>query len=231
MQTIIRMQGDGRAIAHQLNNLFFTTFDHLAIRRDLARYVRVDEHQDEPNTRNAIISNLAQSAKNNNSYILFSTYIKNQYIAGEWGDTDILVAAAEFYLINVQIHQLSRNQPLITFRPKNPRDAVGTIKLTFNNNHFDSLIIQEIDSTQSPHLDLTSSSNTTTETIETVESKELSPEEQPDDTGYRLMGAQAYQKPKTLPNNIVIATWNVRGAATHQKKDKIDRILNKKTST
>lgn len=97
-------------------------------------------------------------------------YITEQYQDGQWGGTDILIAAAEFYHLNVNVYKRYNIsiQP-ITFIPKN-NHAVNSISATFNGNHYDSLVYGR----NSYYLPTQYTSDNT-------------PEEQPDDTGLRLI--------------------------------------------
>ncbi|GBP21959.1 Putative ubiquitin thioesterase 232R [Eumeta japonica] len=102
--TIIKIKGDGnclyRAIAHQINNLLGLTFDHKMVRKDLARFVQ--ENQNDQRIRLALTNNIVdEDLPNQTLEEKIETYIKKQFTDGFWGSEDILIAAAEYYLVNV----------------------------------------------------------------------------------------------------------------------------------
>lgn len=212
--TITKIPGDGnclyRAIAYQINDLFGITFDHLAIRRDLAKYVEDNQHND--NIHQAIRSNLNDTLTDLQTQI--NKYLQAQYKEGTWGGTDILIAAAEYYSINVKIFQGYPLKETIQFSPKN-NDAAGCIGLIFNGNHYDCF---------KNHLGASSLNPTQ----KTESSDECTPEEITDETGYRLIRPKPHYTTIKQIDNINIATWNVRGAATLNKKADIDSILEDK---
>lgn len=130
MQTI-KMQADGncllRAIAHQINELLGLTFDHEAIRRDVVRYIK--DHRDDDIFKLATIHNTPEE---------YNKYIAQLSKHGVWGGEASIIAACEFYLVNITVHQNATTP--ITYRPRNPKDAVGSINIHFSNRQYDSLV-------------------------------------------------------------------------------------------
>ncbi|XP_064292364.1 uncharacterized protein LOC135309828 [Plodia interpunctella] len=205
--TITKIPGDGnclyRAIAYQTNDLFGITFDHLAIRHDLAKYVEDNQHND--NIHQAIRSNLNDTLTDLQTQI--NKYLQAQYKEGTWGGTDILIAAAEYYSINVKIFQGYPLKETIQFSPKN-NDAAGCIGLIFNGNHYDCF---------KNHLGASSLNPTQ----KTESSDECTPEEITDETGYRLIRPKPHYTTIKQIDNINIATWNIMNyfKVKAQKKD------------
>lgn len=207
---IIKMLGDGnclfRALAHQINELFHLTFDHAAIRRDLARYV--NEHHQDLNIELAI--NIQDETGR-------SRYLKSLYNDGIWAGEEVIIAAANYYIINVNVHQ---KDCMLTYRPEKPAEPVGDINIFFENNHYDSLIL-EPDSLSNGQSPIRAQSITQTETQISVNS----PEDVADDTGYTLIRTKSSYIKKYLVNSLSIATWNVRGTSSPVKKSRIDHEL------
>lgn len=227
MYSICKVRGDGnclyRAIAHQINELFYLTFDHKAVRQDLARYV--EENQEEPGMKAAICSNFPENEQPYRAS-QYSKHIANQYKDGTWGGTDILIAAANFYLVSVVVHR--PNETSIIIKPQIPEDVVGNINLYYSNDHYDSLILANNaatnkDPNNSPHE--SSLSRTILDTCSSTLQSSTSTDYAADNTGYRIIGTKAHCKQSYDLKTIRIATWNVRGAADAKKKCNIDLQL------
>ncbi|GBP61357.1 hypothetical protein EVAR_50839_1 [Eumeta japonica] len=106
------------------------------VRKDLAKFVQ--ENQNDQRIRLALINNIAdEELPNQTLEEKIETYIKKQFTDGFWGGEDILIAAAEYYLVNVHIIQENTNR--ITYCPLGP-PVQGNIYLLFSGNHYDSIV-------------------------------------------------------------------------------------------
>lgn len=139
---VITIPKDGnclyRAIANRYSEIFGNTFDHRAVRRDLAKFV--DNNQDQVIMRAAILSNLEPYRQSPND---IKQYIKAQYIDGTWGGADIILAAAEYYGMNITIHHVNttnNNITVQTFTPNRVEDAVAETNVLFRNSTTTHLI-------------------------------------------------------------------------------------------
>lgn len=229
MYSIFKIEGDGnclfRAIAHQINELFYLTLDHKAVRQDLARYV--EENQDDPEMKAAISSNFPNSDQPYHT-MQYSTYIANQYFDKTWGGTDILLAAANFYIVNVIVHR--PNGTSLIIKPQEHEEAVGTINLLYNGYHYDSIIFLSQENNRTSE----EGRNKPMETpvVTNIQNSSLSlststtlTDEVADSTGYRILGAKSHPKPSYELSTVSIATWNIRGAADAKKKNIVDQQL------
>lgn len=104
---IVKIPGDGNclfsAIAHQINNLFGITFNHTMVRYDLVKYI--EENKKEERIWLALLNNIQDVPDNTgiSAEDKIEHYIRNLYTDGIWGGEDILIAASEYYLVNVHI--------------------------------------------------------------------------------------------------------------------------------
>ncbi|GBP72107.1 hypothetical protein EVAR_55150_1 [Eumeta japonica] len=106
------------------------------VRKELAKFVQ--ENQNDQRIRLALINNIAdEELPNQTLEEKIETYIKKQFTDGFWGGEDILIAAAEYYLVNVHIIQENTNR--ITYCPLGP-PVQGNIYLLFSGNHYDSIV-------------------------------------------------------------------------------------------
>lgn len=245
------MAGDGnclyRAIADQINSVLGLTFDYSMVRRDLASYVRdnkldprinlaLKNNISDTNDLPGYHSNLAPDEK-------IDVYIDHQFRDGFWGGEDIIIAAAEYYLVNVNIYGESRD-PII-YRPTDRLGVGVDIHLYFENSHYDSIINFTTPSQQENNL--TAINNLIeNERIQGIVRendsqviKTLSSEPESVLSSYLcpkrlrpLPGTTSLPTPEPRPcEHISIATWNVRGCAQSLDKTKIDKILSDRNIT
>lgn len=160
MGIIVRMTKDGnclfRAIAHQINNVMGLTFDHVSVRKDLASYVR--EHRNDDRIRLALLNNIQEFFPNSNlsQEQRITKYITMQFNKTFWGGEDILIAASEFYLVNLHVHTDTRHT--LVYSPTG-EPVPGNIHIRYKDQHYDSWVMTEDEHYNSNPIDLMQKSN------------------------------------------------------------------------